>query len=75
MLFPASSNKSAPRGNPVLGLLEIPFIANDYDFKEPFDGFGKRQAFGAADELHLDGHSEEACASLLQSWLFFGILT
>ncbi|PMD57993.1 uncharacterized protein K444DRAFT_631468 [Hyaloscypha bicolor E] len=75
MLFPAPRNKSAPHGNPVLGLLEIPFIANGYDFKEPFDGFGKRQAFGAADELHLDGHSEEACASLLQSWLFFGILT
>jgi Heterokaryon incompatibility protein (HET) len=60
--------------------VKVPFVANlDYDGPGPsFSGFAGRKGFsakdGVASSLDIQNRSVQEIASLLQSWLFFGLL-
>jgi hypothetical protein len=72
----------APPRDRVQGV-KVPFVANfenfEYDGRGlPFSEFGQRQGFSNKDRssssLEFRGKSMQEIASLLQSWLFFGLL-
>ena len=53
---------------------EVPILHNiEYDFSG-FEDFPTRHGFVKDGTVHLEGKSAADCASLLQSWLFFGLL-
>ena len=77
-------NKGSPLSRP-LEYISIPFPTHHLPFDVPvlpnieydfsgFEGFPTRHGFGRDGTVDFEGKSAEDCASLLQSWLFFGLL-
>jgi hypothetical protein len=70
---PSPSNISVPLEEQLLPI-EVPYVSTfTYDFGG-FEGFPDRLGFMKDGQLDLETRSIDDCASLLQSWLYFGTL-
>jgi hypothetical protein len=70
---PSPSNVSIPLEDQ-LPPIEVPYVATfTYDFGG-FEGFPDRLGFVKDGKLDLETRSIDDCASLLQSWLYFGVI-
>ncbi|KAE9373224.1 hypothetical protein N431DRAFT_482315 [Stipitochalara longipes BDJ] len=70
---PSPSNVSVPLEEQ-LPPIEVPYVATfTYDF-EGFEGFPDRLGFVKDGQLDLETRSIDEFASLLQSWLYFGVI-
>ncbi|KAJ5618216.1 hypothetical protein N7528_006859 [Penicillium herquei] len=55
-------------------LFQIPYVAQEFD-QEEFMGYGRRRGFGHVSELlQLCEEDERSFTSLIQTWLYFGLL-
>jgi hypothetical protein len=70
---PSPSNISIP-SEERMSPIEVPYVATfTYDFGD-FEGFPNRLGFVKDGQLDLETRSIDDCASLLQSWLYFGVI-
>src|SRR3954463_9384790 len=70
---PSPSNVSVPLEDQQPPI-EVPYVAIlTYDFAG-FEGFPDRLGFVKDGRLDFESRSMDDCASLLQSWLYFGLL-